>query len=217
MILLFDFDGTLFDTMPSIIHATRETFRRAGLAEPAEAAIRGAIRDGRGLEYYLGRLNPDIAKPDMPDWVLSWRAVYDAEAHALSRPFPGAVEAVARLHGLGAKVAVVSNKGEPALLRSVKEAGFGPFVSAVAGDAPPRPKKPNPQMYRQAILPAFYGEEPGRVVMVGDSAADLEFGRNIDARVVWAAYGYGDPAACLAMNPDVVLDSPADLADLMVT
>jgi phosphoglycolate phosphatase len=53
--------------------------------------------------------------------------------------------------------------------------------------------------------------------MVGDTAADLGFARNIGAYFAWASYGYGDPRAGLATRSDVVLKAFADLPDIIDT
>ncbi|MBU1611222.1 MAG: HAD hydrolase-like protein, partial [Proteobacteria bacterium] len=67
-LVLFDYDGTLVDSFPSILHATRRIFAEAGLAEPDETVARRAIADGRGLEYYLKILHPGLNDQQVDVW-----------------------------------------------------------------------------------------------------------------------------------------------------
>lgn len=210
-LILFDFDGTIVDSLPSIVHATQRTFAERGLPAPESEAVRLALHDGRGLEFYLSRLAPGLAPegPEMDDFITHWRDIYAREAHGLTRPFPGAREALEGFRDKGALLAVVSNKSEPALVEALARMGLDDLFAAVAGQTPGRPKKPDPAPFVQAVAPLVRGFDPGRVLMAGDSEADLLFGRAIGARACFAAYGYGDPAACAALADTVAHDIAA--------
>lgn len=207
-LVLFDFDGTIVDSLPSIVHATQRTFAERGLPAPESEAVRLALHDGRGLEFYLSRLAPGLALegPEMRDFITHWRDIYAREAHGLTRPFPGAREALERLRDKGAVLAVVSNKSEPALVEALARMGLGDLFAAVVGQTPGRPKKPDPAPFVRAVAPLVRDFDPGRVLMAGDSEADLLFGRAIGAKVCFAAYGYGDPATCTALADTVAED-----------
>jgi len=207
-LILLDFDGTIVDSLPSIVHATQRTFVERGLAAPEREDVRLALHDGRGLEFYLSRLAPGLSPegPEMEDFITHWRDIYAREAHGLTRPFPGAREALESLHARGAILAVVSNKNEPALIEALARMGLNDLFAAVAGQIPDRPKKPDPAPFVRTIAPLVQNFDPGRVLMVGDSEADLLFGRAIGARACFAAYGYGDPKVCAALADTVADD-----------
>jgi phosphoglycolate phosphatase len=215
---LFDFDGTLVDSMPSILHASRRTFEEKGLPVPDDGALRAALADGRGVEFFFAILVPGLGLDEAEGWVALWRELYEAESRPYTRPYPGALETLARLREAGAATAVVSNKGEPALRLAMAEYGFEPLMDAAAGDVAGLPKKPFAEMYHQRIAPML-GDAPApdtaRILMVGDSEADLRFGRAIGARCAFAAYGYGQAEECLALAPELVLDSVTDLQRLV--
>ncbi len=203
-LIIFDYDGTIVDSLPSIAHATRRTFAAHGLPEPTDRDVRRALFDGRGLEFYLQRLNPALDEAAVEAWIVEWRAVYAAEAHGLTRPFPGAAETLARLQAAGAALAVMSNKSEPALRASLERMGLDGRFEAVVGQMPGRPKKPDPFAFREIIAPALTSIDPSRLLMAGDSEADLLFGRAIGATTCFAAYGYGDPERCAPLADTVI-------------
>jgi len=203
-LVILDYDGTIVDSLPSITHATRRTFAVRGLPEPSEDDVRRALHDGRGLEFYLRRLNPTLTEAETESWITEWRAIYAAEAHGLTSPFPGAVEALQRLREEGMILAVMSNKNEPALRASLERLGLCALFVCIVGQLPGRPKKPDPFAYRELIAPALPDHDPARMLMVGDSEADLLFGRAIGARTCFASYGYGDPAQCKGLADEVI-------------
>ena len=207
-LILLDFDGTIVDSLPSIVHATQRSFAERGLPVPESETVRLALHDGRGLEFYLSRLVPGLAPdgPEMEDFITHWRGIYAREAHGLTRPFPGAREALESLRDKGAVLAVVSNKNEPALIEALARLGLDDLFAAVVGQIPERPKKPDPAPFVRAVAPLVQGFDPGRMLMVGDSEADLLFGRAIGARACFAAYGYGDPKICAALADTVAHD-----------
>lgn len=214
-LILLDWDGTLVDSLPSIVHTSRKFFAELGHPGLEEREVREAIADGRGLEYFLDILHPDASGADMDEWKMRWREIYDAEAHPLTSPYPGALEAMERLRSLGATLAVVSNKGQRALAHAVAAHGFEPLMDLVVGEGPDRPKKPAAELFTEHIAPHFPGLDPARTLMVGDSESDLRFGKALGGTSCFAAYGYGDRERCLAVGPELVADKPAALADLM--
>lgn len=213
-LILFDYDGTLVDSMPSIVHSTRRLFEEKGLADPGEERVRTCIADGKGLEYFFRLLRPELEENKLDQWIAQWRAIYDAEAHPYTTPYPGALDTLDTLSSMGIPCAIVSNKGQIALLRSVQAHGFAPLVQLVVGDDPGQPKKPKPEMYHQRIAPHFPGLDPTRVLMVGDSESDLAFGKAFGGSSCFATYGYGNRDTCLTIGAEMVINNLTELIKL---
>ena len=56
---------------------------------------------------------------------------------------------------------------------------------------------------------------PRRVLIVGDTEADILFAKNAGLRSCWASYGYGDEAVCKALAPEFILPDIARLPGLI--
>ena len=214
-LVLLDFDGTLVDSLPAMVDATARTFLDAGLPEPDPLAVRAAMADGRGLEYALTRLHPTLHPDQVPHWVATWRNTYDNHSVALVKPFDGALGALAAMRRAGARLAVVSNRDEPALRRAAEHMGIAPLVDALVGDVDGQPKKPTLEMFTTRLQPLLPGRNHSSGMVVGDSLADLEFAHVIGFDACWAAYGLGDPEACLAAQPEHRIDHVTQLAALV--
>jgi len=50
--------------------------------------------------------------------------------------------------------------------------------------------------------------QPADLTYVGDTASDLIAAHAAGAQAAWARWGYGAPSACLAAEPEHVLDTP---------
>ena len=87
--------------------------------------------------------------------VRTYRTLYLQEATPLVKPFAGASGTLQQLHASGAKCLVVSNKGVAAIRRSLDDCGLSAFVDLIFGDEPGLPKKPDPAIVLNYILPKY--------------------------------------------------------------
>lgn len=130
---------------------------------------------------------------------------------------------------------VVSNKGIKAVEAVLKNAEMDGLVEMVLGDMPGVRRKPDPMSYFEIIAPAFeqkggdeHGDgsdedevrhadrlDPKNVLIIGDTAADIQFARNIGAIACWAKYGYGHKEECEKLGPELVVDSLEEVQRLV--
>ncbi|KAK6863970.1 HAD-like domain-containing protein [Apiospora arundinis] len=232
-LVIFDFDGTLFDTHRSIAHCIKLTFETLLPAQaPSEAEVHRLISSGAGLQDTFKALHPDVAGSghdssdfDEDKWTTTYRSLYAEHGQPLITPFPGASELLASLRARAIPVAIVSNKGVAAVATALKNNGLGDSVPEdfIVGDKTPgASRKPDPGSYANVLLPAMkahgYADsmEASSVLVVGDTEADIRFATNIGgARSVWCRYGYGDKAKCEKLLPDFTVDSLQEIEEII--
>lgn len=197
---IFDFDGTLFDTRGAITHSIRRTFEQLGSPQPTADAISTTVAKGIGLDDTFSQLAPHLQtrKNELKDWVSTYRNIYKLESGQRVRPFGDARQLLSNLARSGLHIAVVSNKGVAAVNDALISHNLAVHISLVVGDTPGIAKKPDPMCFERIIKPHFGDEVANNVVMVGDTATDIRFARNIGAHACWARYGYGNADECLA-------------------
>jgi phosphoglycolate phosphatase len=204
---IFDFDGTLFDTRRAIAHCIQRTFDVRGQARPPATAISRTVSQGIGLEDTFSRLlpagNPQLSH--LPLWVTTYRCLYKDEGEQQVRPFGDVGSLLSKLKNSGTQIAVVSNKGAAAVHHALDAFNLAVHVSLVVGDTPGMAKKPDPMCFEQVIRPHFGKEVCMEAVVIGDTAADIKFARNIGAHACWARYGYGDTEECAALLPEMTI------------
>jgi phosphoglycolate phosphatase len=163
-------------------------------------ALHGALRGDRGALNALIR---------------TYRQLYLDEGTPLLRPFSGVTEALRQLHAGGAKCLVVSNKGIAAIRRSLDDSRLTSWIDLVFGDEPGLPKKPDPAILTDYILPRYAQLHRERILIVGDTEIDILFAKSAGATACWASYGYGEAERCRRLAPAYEISSIEELPALV--
>lgn len=199
-LLLLDYDGTLCDTKPAIVHSAVETCRYFGMDIPSPESMEQAISAGIRIIDAVSLLAVDQV-PDPQQWLARYREIYHDEGDAQARLFPGVEET---LHGLARHklpMAILSNKGVEAVKRSLQRFGLEELMSLVIGDGTIAKLKPHRTPYDEIIAGHFPQITPENILMVGDTVLDVEFSHNCGIHACWAAYGYGNPSDIEPLKP----------------
>lgn len=205
-LLVFDWDGTLMDSVGSIVGCTQAVIAELGLGEADETTIRGTV--GLGLRETVDTLVPgcDDALYDVVlecyrrHWVATFR----------DRPllFPGVRGMLGDLAQAGYLLAVATGKSRRGLEHALDQTGLrGHFHASRTADE--ALSKPHPQMLLD-ILDEL-GVHPRAALMVGDSIYDLRMAANAGthgAAVLSGAHGREELAA---EAPRVLLEQIAEL------
>jgi phosphoglycolate phosphatase len=146
--------------------------------------------------------------------VETYRALYVAMGLQLVKLYPGVGDTLRLLRAGGTRCVLVSNKGVAAIRRSLEQNDLASLIDVVFGDEPSLPKKPDPAILTDHILPHYPQLRPDQVVMVGDTETDIAFARAGGIVSCWAAYGYGESNRCRALRPDYEIASIGELPAL---
>lgn len=194
--IAFDLDGTLVDSAPDIAHALNQALNQAGLDAFDLAAVRGWIGDGPDL--LIARALAVRAPHSAETPALRATLRRDFDAATLAAPlshgavYPDMADTLKTLHGTWPLV-VVTNK-PTALARAVLESAnllllFKHVYGADRADL----RKPLPAMLFQAAHDL--GLTTRQVLMVGDSAADMNAAKEAGAPAALVGWGYGHSQA----------------------
>jgi phosphoglycolate phosphatase len=171
-LLVFDWDGTLMDSIATIVACTREAFAAAGIAAPGESVIRDTI--GLGFRETVERLAPGGGEEIFARVLSRYRERWFGTYRERQVLFPGVPELLAGLAAEGYLLAVATGKSRRGLDDALRQNGIeGLFHATRTADE--APSKPHPQMVYD-ILDEL-GVPPGAALMVGDSIHDLEMAR----------------------------------------
>jgi phosphoglycolate phosphatase len=180
-LVVFDWDGTLIDSIASIVACTEAALADAGVEPPPLAQLRGSI--GLGLTDSFERFYPALS-PAARDRILDrYRHHWVETWHARHDPFPATAATLAQLGGAGLLLGVATAKSRRGLVRDFERTGLGGHfhASRTLDECPP---KPSPAMLLE--LMDELGARPAQTLMVGDTRWDLEMARNagVDAVAV---------------------------------
>jgi phosphoglycolate phosphatase len=210
-LIVFDWDGTLFDSTALIVRCIQEACADLGLPRPSDDDAAYVI--GLGLVDALRRVAPGLAEDHYPDLGLRYRHHYFARQHELSL-FPGTVEMLhslkARHHWLG----VATGKGRRGLDEALAHAQLKGLFDATR-TADETASKPNPLMLLE--LMREFGADAERTLMIGDTTHDLQLARNAGTPSVAVAFGAHAHEAFTEFEPLHVAHSTRELHDWLLS
>lgn len=208
-LLVFDWDGTLFDSTRTIVRALQASCRDLDLPEPS--AERASHVIGLELSEALRYAAPDLTEDRLPMLVDRYKHHYLAN-DAEIRLFEGSAELIAELFASGFLLAVATGKSRKGLDRALSNSGLGSYFSS-SRCADECFSKPHPQMLEE--LMEEFGVPQDRTLMIGDTTHDLQMA--INAGVSGLAVGYGaHPAVELhALKPLACVQNVVELTEWM--
>lgn len=173
-IVIFDWDGTLYDSADRIVQSVFSAADELGKPRPDGQRIRQVI--GLGLDEAIKRAF-DIG--DIME-ILKYTDVYKRHYHTTwaghSSLFIGAKALLDALNKAGKIVTIATGKSREGLEVAMQEQGVKHcFDYTITG--PETVSKPDPTML-QLTLKEF-GLSPAQAVMIGDTSFDMEMAANI--------------------------------------
>jgi len=209
---LLDYDGTLCDTLPAISATVQAVFLEFDQPAPPAQEIQALVGTGKTLQDTLLTLASQHAPErlaQLPDWVAAYRSRY-RDFQSRVALFPGVRETLTALHGK-ARLVLLSNKSERAIHESLSHFKLNGYFDRILADSDGQPSKPDTRVFTHRLLPWLPELRPEECVMVGDTATDMRFAKNIGARACYAQYGYGSASECREIGYDHVLNRFDDL------
>lgn len=187
---IFDMDGTILDTLEDLRGSVNAALRREGFPERSLEEIRSFV--GNGAAKLIERAVPDGADAETTRRVLAfYKPYYEAHAQIRTAPYPGIAAMLASLRSAGMKLAVVSNKPDPAV-KPLAAHYFPQTFDIALGARDGMAIKPAPDMLRAAL--SLLGVEPSEAVYIGDSDVDIATAANAGLPCVSVLWGFRDEA-----------------------
>ena len=205
-LLIFDWDGTLADSIGRIVTAMQMAAQRASHPERDDEAVKGVI--GLGLPEAILTLYPDMT----PEQVVSFRQhyadVYIAMDAQPSPLFAGVKESLEAFRAAGYRLAVATGKARRGLDRVLKANGWEDFFD-ITRAADESASKPDPLMLNQIL--AHCDVRPEQALMVGDASFDLLMARNAGIDSVAVGYGAQSMQSLMAYEPRLAIERFTEL------
>jgi phosphoglycolate phosphatase len=205
-LLVFDWDGTVMDSVARIVACLHGATVELGLEPHAEPVFRDVI--GLGLREAIEALFPGRDDAFHAAFVASYRRRFLEHDPTPSRLFPSAVDVLEALREEGYLLAVATGKGREGLARALDETGLGGVFDATRC-ADETCSKPHPQMLLELMDELQVA--PADTLMIGDTEYDLEMAGHAGASGLAVSYGVHTRERLLRHRPVGCIDRLADL------
>ena len=205
-LIVYDFDGTLVDTLFDIADAVNLSLNELGLRTLSRETIRKYV--GKGVERLMAQSINGYA--DLSRAVELFRKHYSENLMNHTRFYPSGREILD--HFRDKKQAICSNKPKDFVRRILQSLeSLDPFDAILGGDSV-KSKKPDPEGMLH-LLDRFQCA-PEMAVLVGDGPVDIETGKRAGVYTCVVNYGLGDPKEIASVGPDCSIDHLSELKDL---
>lgn len=204
---IFDLDGTLLDTLQDLKASTNHALRSHGLPERTTEEVRQFV--GNGVRKLIERAVPEGMTEEMFEAVFAdFKAHYMEHCLDATAPYPGIIDMLRLLKAQGKRMAIVSNKLDPAV-KELNERFFKEYIDLAVGESDTVRRKPAPDMVN-AILQKLGGTKK-ETVYVGDSEVDIQTARNAEVECISVLWGFRDKDVLTAHGATTFAQTPEEI------
>lgn len=209
--IVFDLDGTLLDTLTDLAASTNYALRSCGMPEHSIDDVRRFV--GNGVRMLMTRAVSDgESNPRFDEAFSVFRQHYMQHCLDTTCPYPGIMEALARLKEKGMMLAIVSNKMQAAT-EELRQHFFSQYIDVAIGESAAIRKKPAPDTVNEALR--LLGISHDEAIYVGDSDVDIDTARAAMMPCASVLWGFRDRQFLLNHGATRLLSSPEELLSLV--
>lgn len=215
-LLIFDLDGTLIDSRQDLANSVNAALRFLRRDELPLDVIASMVGDGAPVLIHraLGDNADPIEVRRGLEFFLDYYREHKLDYTHLYNGIPEALDALQGANGTRQTMSVLTNKPVIPSRAIVDALGIAARFASVYGGNSFETKKPDP--LGLATILSETGFRPEQAIMIGDSHVDVETGRNAGTWTCGVTYGFS-PQSLGDVPPDIVFDSPQELATLLET
>lgn len=211
-LVIFDWDGTLMDSVDRIVSSMQSAAKVVGLAIPSYESAKQII--GLSIPEALKELFEGITDEQIEIMRLQYKYQYLEEDTTPTPLFANAFNLLTQLKEQDKLLAVATGKGREGLNRVLKVSETNVFFNTTrcAGEMP---SKPDPTMLLSILEELNLA--PHEAIMIGDTSHDLKMAQNAGIDSVGVTFGVHDREVLNQYNPKVVVDSLTELHQLLLS
>lgn len=210
--ILFDFDGTVFDTVKGIERSVKYALDKNGIVLPVNSFRRFAgppfkviFKEKYGFDDEL------IVKI-----IEAFREDYLPYGIYESSPFPGIAELLDELRRNGFKLAIATLKPRTMAVELLERSGLYGKFDVISGQiAEGIETLTKAEIVRGAM--DMLGAAPEETVLVGDTKYDVVGGHEAGLKVIGVRYGYAESGELENAGADIIAETLDDLKKLFLS
>ena len=212
--ILFDLDGTLVDSAPSITRSVNAALDACGFDQIGVDDVRPLLgNDARELIFAaLEAQGRRVSLDDCSHIAAQFLDIYRDDPVAGSALYPGCIDILQQCRDADYALAICTNKPTKTAMPVIEQMALAAhFNTIVCGDQAEF-KKPDGRHILQIL--DHLGTAPKYAVMVGDAANDIAAANDAKVLSILVEYGY-DPVGGRAAGPTRSLAKLSDLPALV--
>ena len=211
--VLFDMDGTVLDTLDDLADSVNRSLAEFSLPSVETSVVSRNL--GNGAAYLIRHCVPQDTPDKLYEQVLAfYKPWYDAHCRIKTRPYEGIPELMRDLKAQGLRLAIISNKPDPAV-QELAAFFFPGLAEIVVGESPSIRRKPSPDTVLAAV--SRMGLAVDDCVYVGDSEVDIETARNAGMSCTSVTWGFRDEKVLVSSGATRLAHTPTELQERILS
>ena len=208
--ILFDFDGTIIDSMPDILLCMEKAYTAEGIQgiRPKPEHI------GPPLMECLKELTPCVDNSVLEKVGAHFRKTYDSSTYPNTRIYEGVRETLETLKAQKIRLYLVTNKREVPTLRLLQILKLEYFLAVVSPDI-----KIGKKMNKTEMISYLMKKEKintAEALYAGDTVTDIECAHANGLKVAAVTYGYNTKERLLKAGADFIIDKFRGLLEIVL-
>jgi phosphoglycolate phosphatase len=213
-LLVFDWDGTLVDSIERIVTSLQHASKQAVKAEISESQAKDVI--GLGLVEAIAQLHPELDEKHqagkLDDIADAYRHHYIHDNPVPAPLFSGVSELLDELKHQGYTLAISTGKSRSGLKQSIGEHDVARYFATTRCAGENR-SKPHPEMLHEILGELNFSAD--EALMIGDSTHDLEMANNANMQCIGVTHGVQGADTLKKHNPLICLSHITELSDYL--
>ena len=219
-LLIFDFDGTLIDSVPDLADATNAMLTTLGKDTYPLDTIRNWVGNGsrmlveRALVGKIEVLEDELTVEEAEHAEQVFFDAYKNLSDSKTVAYPNVDSGLRQLKEAGYTLALVTNKPIRFVPKILESFGWTSLFDMVLGGDSLTTKKPDPAPLLHVC--DKLGVMQDKAVMIGDSRNDILAGQNANMDTLALSYGYNYGQDIRELNPTEAFDDFSALVDYLL-
>ncbi len=210
--ILFDFDGTLFDSKMGILNAVKYAMKKEGFTNFDDETLKSFI--GPPLHYSFKK-HYNIPENKLEETIVVFRKYYAEKGYKESSLYQGISELLANLKQKGKILAIATAKPTLYAKQILKIHKMTHFFNSVQGSLTKGELFPKDRVIGTVLeeLEVFDTDE---CVMIGDTIYDIKGAQEHNMKTIGVTYGYGKAKDLKDARADVLVGSVLELRNILM-
>ncbi len=209
-LIIFDWDGTLVNSIDWIANCLQQAAGQCGVAIPEAQAAKDVI--GLSLNKAMQALFPETDPQTQTQLVASYSQHYRSKPISPEDLFPGVYDMLAHLKETGYQLAVATGKSRAGLQQALNATGTEELF-CITRCSDETASKPDPKMLHEIIQHTHAAKE--RTLMIGDSIHDLQMALNAPISSIAVSCGAHSAELLQQYHPLLCLQQPTELLNII--
>ena len=211
--VIFDMDGTTLNTLVDLANAVNYVLSAFDMPTHAIEEYRKWF--GNGIRYAIRCAVPESTSEETIDKMLPvFKEYYGVHCLDETRPYDGILDLMKVLKEHGYKMAIVSNKIDPAV-KELNNRFFKDYVDVAIGERDGIRRKPAPDTVIEALKELGSTEETS--IYIGDSEVDFETANNSNLPSILVLWGFRDKDYLIKIGAKELADTPMDIFKILTS